>query len=73
VDINIQKTTSIGERTRIQFRAEFFNFFNHANFKLPDRVFVPDFVTGRNVNPNFGQITEAKSPRVIQFGLKIIF
>jgi hypothetical protein len=73
VDINIQKTTSIGERTQIQFRAEFFNFFNHANFKLPDRVFVPDFVTGRNVNPNFGQITEAKSPRVIQFGLKIIF
>ena len=72
IDFTIQKITSIQERYKFHFRAEFFNIFNHPNFNLPDRVFVPGG-SGRNVNPNFGQITSAKLPRVIQFGLKLTF
>ncbi|MBZ5702552.1 MAG: carboxypeptidase-like regulatory domain-containing protein [Acidobacteriia bacterium] len=72
VDFTLQKDTAIGERYKVQFRAELFNLFNHPNFNLPDRVFVPG-PTGRNVNPNFGKITSARLPRVLQFGLKFIF
>lgn len=84
VDFNLQKGVAIGETAQIQIKAEVFNLFNRANFKLPDRVFVPgclDFSEAfggtppvcRNVNPNFGQVTEARAARVIQFGLKFIF
>ncbi len=80
VDFSIMKSTSIGERYNVQFRAEFFNISNHPNFNLPDRVFVPDpscqFLGNnncRNINPNFGKITSAKLPRVIQFGVKFTF
>lgn len=72
VDFTIQKLTNITETVGIQFRAEFFNLFNHPNFNLPDRVFIPG-PDGRNINPNFGVITTAKNSRQIQFGLKLIF
>jgi len=81
VDFTLQKDTSINERIKVQLRAELFNLFNHPNFNLPDRVFVPDpncntfdpSAICRNVNPNFGQITSARLPRVVQFGLKFTF
>lgn len=89
VDFTLQKDTAIGERYKVQFRAEIFNFFNHPNFNLPDRVFAPtpgcfpgiDGGTGpnapntncRNSNTNFGKVTSARLPRVIQFGLKFMF
>jgi hypothetical protein len=71
--------TRLGERANLQFRAEFFNIINHPNFKLPNRVFIPDpscnpsTTQCGNVNPDFGKITEAQLPRVIQFGLKLSF
>jgi hypothetical protein len=72
IDFTVQKLTKITEQTNLQFRAEFFNLFNHPNFNLPDRVFIPG-ADGRNINPNFGVITTAKNSRQIQFGLKLIF
>ena len=48
----------------VQFRTEFFNAFNHANFDLPD-----NFVG----SPTLGRINSAQDPRRIQFGLKFIF
>ena len=48
----------------LQFRAEFFNFFNHAQFNEP--------VT--NVQNGFyGQIRGARDPRITQLGLKLIW
>jgi hypothetical protein len=81
VDFTLQKDTAINERLKVQFRAEIFNLFNHPNFNLPDRVFVPDPSCNvfdpngqcRNSNPNFGKITSARLPRVVQFGLKFMF
>ena len=50
------------ERTRLEFRAEFFNLFNRVEFGLPDTNFG---------DATFGVIsTQANIPRQIQFGLK---
>ncbi len=64
-DIALQKNTSITERVQTQFRAEFFNAFNHPNFDFPNNTFG---------TPQFGTITATASDnREIQFGLKIVF
>ncbi len=64
VDVSLLKTVALRERVRLQFRAEMFNVANHANFGLPDNDLA---------SPTFGQILEAGPPRVVQFGLKVIF
>ncbi len=59
------------ERMGLNFRAEFFNLFNHAQFGLPDTG-----ATGyADINtPNFGSISSTvNNPRVVQFGLKLTF
>ena len=35
VDLSVGKATKINDRFSAQFRAEFFNLFNHANLSLP--------------------------------------
>jgi Carboxypeptidase regulatory-like domain len=68
-DISALKTTRITERQLVQFRAEFFNAFNHAQFNNPNNTSVPDRSSG-----SFGQITTTSvNPRVIQFALKYSF
>ncbi len=58
----------------LQFRAEFFNAFNHPQFTNPNfgqgAIYgLPNFAAG-----NFGQITSTSvNPRVIQLALKYIF
>jgi hypothetical protein len=64
-DLSLFKSTKITERQRIEFRAEFFNAFNHPNFGLP----------GGNISTpsTFGVITSASAPRIIQLGVKYYF
>jgi hypothetical protein len=65
----------ISETFNVQFRAEFFNIFNHANFLLPN------FNEGNNqifngngsTNPAVIDNTGTYDPRQIQFSLKIIW
>jgi hypothetical protein len=71
VDFSVIKNTKIGEKMRVQFRAEFFDLFNHANFGQPGNV------VG---SANFGRITNTRFPtgdsgssRQIQFALKFNF
>ena len=64
IDFAGHKEFTLSERMNLQFRAEFFNFFNHAQFNNPD--------TGL-ADSTFGQITTARSPRVIQGALKLVF
>src|SRR6185369_16169566 len=68
-DLAIIKNTKLNETVRMQFRVEFFDLFNHANFGTPGNI------VG---TPAFGQITstrfqtgESGSSRQIQFAVKI--
>ncbi|MBI4443491.1 MAG: TonB-dependent receptor [Acidobacteria bacterium] len=70
VDFSVSKNTGITERTRLQFRAEFFNLFNRANFRLPSSGV---FVAGGRLSATAGRITNTFTARQIQFGLKLIF
>jgi hypothetical protein len=70
-DFSVSKQTKLTESIRAQFRAEFFDAFNHANFGQPDSV------VG---TPAFGRITSTRFPtgesgssRQIQFALKLVF
>jgi hypothetical protein len=66
-DIAVFKNFFLGqirEDMRLQVRGEFFNAFNHPNWSAPGR----DLGGG-----NFGRVTGAADPRIIQFGLKLIF
>ena len=70
VDASLFKTTAITERTNLQFRAEFFNVLNRANFGTPNATV---FSNGA-ISPSAGLITAtATTSRQIQFGLKLIF
>lgn len=54
----------LGEQATLQFRVEAFNLFNHTNFALPSS----------NINAgDFGVISSAYSPRIVQFALKVVF
>jgi len=65
VDISVVKFFPIGERTKLEFRSEFFNAFNTVAFQNPDNVLA---------SPYFGQILATSTgPRVIQFALKLNF
>jgi hypothetical protein len=63
-DWGLFKQIPVVEGHTLQFRTEFFNLFNHANLGLPNNNLQ---------SPNFGQITSAGSPRIIQFALKYAF
>lgn len=70
-DFSIIKNTKLGEKMRAQFRAEFFDLFNHANFGQPGNVVdTPAF--GRITNTRF-PTGESGSSRQIQFALKLTF
>ncbi len=62
LDASLDKNFALGEKTKLQFRAEAFNVTNHVNLITP----VDDINS-----PVFGQITEAQAPRVLQFALKL--
>jgi hypothetical protein len=63
-DMAVYRIFSIKERLKLDFRAEFFNIMNHANWSNP---------TTSNTSSTFGQITSFGGPRNIQFSTKILF
>jgi hypothetical protein len=63
-DFSAFKNFRVTESKQFQFRGELFNILNHTNFRLP----VSDISS-----PNFGQIQQDVSPRVIQVALKFLF
>ncbi len=70
-DFSLIKNTPITEKTNLQFRAEFFNLFNRANFGTPANQI---FDARGTVIGNVGRITTtATTSRQIQFALKIVF
>jgi outer membrane receptor protein involved in Fe transport len=64
-DLVISKKTPINERWNTEFRAEFYNAWNHTQFNNPD---------GNFSDSTFGQILRTREdPRVLQFALKFLF
>jgi len=63
-DLGVIKNTKITERLSLQFRSEFFNIFNNVNFRPPST---------NAASAQFGRITAAADPRILQFAIKIIF
>jgi len=73
-DLAVIKLTPIRENINLQFRAEFFNIFNHTNLGLPNVIGTGLFVGGGSPNGIAPQITSyVGTPRQIQFGLKLMF
>ncbi len=58
------KRTKITESQSLEFRAEFFNLFNQAQFRNP---------VGDIGSVNFGRVLETLDPRLIQFSLRYMF
>jgi hypothetical protein len=64
VDFALAKSWTLRGTSVLEFRWEIFNLLNRANFDLPNRTFG---------NDNFGRIFSAKSPREMQFGMRLSF
>jgi hypothetical protein len=64
-DFAVLKTIPISEAMHVDFRAEFFNIFNHTQFFNPDG--------NSSDGSQFGQVTQVKDPRLVQFALKFFF
>ena len=58
------KTTKITESKELQLRFEGFNVFNHAQFYNP---------TGEINSSQFGVVSSARDPRIMQLGVKFLF
>ncbi len=71
-DQSLFKNIRISERFKAQFRAEFFNAFNHTNFLLPSSSTGANFAN-RITSGIFGEAAGTLDPREIQFGLKLFF
>ena len=76
------------ENLKVEFRGEFYNLFNHTNLYLPSNISGTQGTTtatlGTGATPTLnditggvpsggGQISSTFEPRIIQFGLKIIY
>lgn len=67
-DVSFSKRTDLWQRgdqpVQLQFRAEFFNLFNHTQFSG---------VSAGVGAANFGALTSARDPRISQLGLRLLF
>jgi Carboxypeptidase regulatory-like domain/TonB dependent receptor len=72
-DFSLFKDFSITERTKLEFRAEFFNVFNHPNLQFAKSGPQNSIDTTTFGTPQFGFLTAARDPRQIQLALKVSF
>ncbi len=63
-NMTLAKTTNITESKKLELRFEAFNLFNHAQFTNP---------TGEINSSEFGVVTSARDPRIMQIGAKFLF
>ena len=75
-DFSVRKETAVGERFKLQFRAEIFNILNRANFNTPNLIvdILPPGSTVPQANPTAGSITSTSTTaRQLQFALKLVW
>jgi hypothetical protein len=72
MDFAVFKSTKFGpdERFGVEFRTEFFNFFNHPQFSAPNT----SCCTAAAAGGTFGVVSSQYNlPRLIQFALRFTF
>ena len=81
-DMALLKEFAVNDRMRFEFRAEFFNVFNHTQFVATSGIGSPSTGTCVATAPgqscagpgsSFGLITTARDPRIGQLALKFLF
>lgn len=72
-DFSLFKYFKITEGTKLEFRAEFFNIWNHANLQFAKSGPQNSINTTTFNTPEFGFLTAARDPRQIQLALKFSF
>ena len=88
-DLALNKTFTLPiESMKIEFRSEFYNLFNHTNLYLPGTISGSQGTTSQTLTTGAtiplaeisggvptggGQITSTFEPRIVQFGLKVIY
>jgi hypothetical protein len=70
-DFALLKDTQITERVNLQFRGEFFNLFNHAQFLTPSGI--TGFSGGAPTSSSFGFVPGTLPGRIGQLSLKLYF
>jgi hypothetical protein len=71
-DFSLIKQFHVSERFGLEFRTEFFNLFNHAQFFLPGSPLTT--MQDINSSTSFAKVTQTvNNPRLIQFALKLTF
>lgn len=63
-DMSLFKNVALTDQVNLQFRAEAFNIFNHTNFENPN-------MSASDIN--YGTVSSAGPPRLLQLGLKLLF
>lgn len=71
-DLTLFKNVPFGGTRQFQLRWEVYNIFNHTQFSALDRAARFD-AAGNQVNANFGRPTTARSPRIMQASLRVLF
>ena len=70
LDLSLSKDWAVSDKTKLQFRAEFFNALNRTNFSTPN----PIVFSNGAISSSAGLVTAtATTSRQIQFGLKLLF
>ena len=70
-DLSLNKKFSTPvDRLKVEFRTEFYNILNHTNLYLPSTI---GGTIGAATTTTGGQITSTFEPRVIQFGMKVLY
>ncbi|MBL8212275.1 MAG: TonB-dependent receptor [Bryobacterales bacterium] len=64
LDSSLFRMFTLRERLKLQFRAEFFNTFNNPNF---------GGLVANISAPNAGRLQTATDPRILQFGLRLVW
>jgi Carboxypeptidase regulatory-like domain len=75
-DMALLKNTEITERVNLQFRAEFFNLFNHTQFLAPNGItgFTGQAALGgQPTSGSFGDVSSTQPARIGQLSLKLYF
>jgi len=78
MNMAVRREFPIGERLRLQFRAEAFNIFNHPNFgsinsSFGNKLFGQATATFASSRGILNPLYQAGSPRSMQFALKLLF